>query len=169
MKHAAPHHTQMSHMNAQHGHGHSAPQNLHAKAAKGGKQHAGMQQDWLAAGPIGGLAAPAYGAGYAGAFAGPAYGAGFGYAATPAYGPANRAEAGVAQYDDFAAFRAGARSDWEGMVGAQDTAAAAEYATRSDAAWKLGNEDSAAALKARKAQYLAWANADNDSVDAAND
>merc|ERR1719305_431158 len=51
MKHAAPHHTQMSHMNAQHGHGHSAPQNLHAKSAKAGKQHAGMQQDWLAAAP----------------------------------------------------------------------------------------------------------------------
>merc|ERR1719305_1960122 len=141
MKHAAPHHTQMSHMNAQHGHGHSAPQNLHAKSAKAGKQHAGMQQDWLAAAP--------------GAIGGPA---------APAYGPANWAEAGVAQYDDFAAFRAGARSDWEGMVGAQDSAAAADYAVRSDAAWKLGNDDSA--LKARKAQYKAWANADNDSVDA---
>ena len=169
MKHAAPHghHAQLNNLH-QKPHSHAAPQQL--SGAKGHKSgHAGLQQDWL--GGIDGLAGPGLGFGYGAApyaagYAGvPAVG-GFGYAG---YGPANWADASIANYDDYAALRAADRSTWDGMIAGQDTLAAADYAARSDAAWKQGNTDSAAALKARKAQYKAWANADNDAVDAAND
>ena len=94
--------------------------------------------------------------------------ANFGFAGY-GYGPANWAEASMANYDEMASFQASERSDWDGFMGARDTLASRDYATRSDAAWKLGNQDSEDAMKARKSQYKAWANADNDAVDASND